>query len=93
MTTLAHTATPWRDDASVIGLVGLAHASSHFSHLLLPLMFPVFIKTFGLSYSELGFLMSVFFLGGSLLLASLSKSSLVFVCDLVLFLAGWSARG
>ena len=61
MTTMTSTATPWRDDASVIGLVGLAHASSHFSHLLLPLMFPVFIKTFGLSYSELGFLMSVFF--------------------------------
>ena len=53
---------PWRQDAAVIGFVGLAHASSHFSHLLLPLMFPVFMKTFGLSYSELGFLMSVFFI-------------------------------
>ena len=61
MTTLAHTETPWRTDAAVIGLVGLAHASSHFSHLLLPLMFPVFGKTFGLSYSEMGLLMSVFF--------------------------------
>jgi hypothetical protein len=30
-----------RQDASIIGMVGLAHASSHFSHLLLPLMFPV----------------------------------------------------
>lgn len=61
MTTLAQTDTPWRNDATVIGLVGLAHASSHFSHLLLPLMFPVFGKTFGLSYSEMGLLMSVFF--------------------------------
>jgi len=61
MTTLASPQTPWRRDATVIGLVGLAHASSHFSHLLLPLMFPVFIKTFGLSYAELGALMSVFF--------------------------------
>jgi len=60
MTTLTQTDTPWRDDVAVIGLVGLAHASSHFSHLLLPLMFPVFMKTFGLSYSELGFLMTVF---------------------------------
>ena len=50
-----------RQDASVIGLVGLAHASSHFSHLLLPLMFPIFVKEFGFSYSELGLLMSVFF--------------------------------
>jgi MFS family permease len=48
-------------DASVIGLVGLAHASSHFAHLLLPLMFPVFMQEFGLSFSQLGLLMTVFF--------------------------------
>ncbi len=54
-------ATSLKQDASIIGLVGLAHASSHFSHLLLPLMFPLFIKEFGFSYSELGLLMSVFF--------------------------------
>jgi FSR family fosmidomycin resistance protein-like MFS transporter len=50
-----------RQDAGVIGLVSLAHAGSHFSHLLLPLMFPVFMTEFGLSYSELGLLMTVFF--------------------------------
>jgi len=61
MTILNPASNPWRDDVAVIGLVGVAHASSHFSHLLLPLMFPVFISTFGLSYSELGFLMTVFF--------------------------------
>ena len=61
MTTLNPVSSPWRDDAAVIGLVGIAHASSHFSHLLLPLMFPVFMSTFGLSYAELGFLMTVFF--------------------------------
>jgi MFS family permease len=54
-------AIPLRQDATVIGLVGLAHAASHFGHLLLPLMFPVFIKEFGLSYSELGLLMTTFF--------------------------------
>ncbi len=52
---------PLRQDALVIGLVGLAHASSHFAHLLLPLMFPVFMKEFGLSFAQLGLLMSVFF--------------------------------
>ena len=52
---------PLRQDAAIIGLVGLAHASSHFGHLLLPLMFPVFTREFGLSFSELGFLMTVFF--------------------------------
>jgi len=52
---------PLKHDASIIALVGLAHASSHFAHLLLPLMFPVFMKEFGLSFSELGLLMTTFF--------------------------------
>ena len=60
-TTVISDATPWRQDAWVMGLVGLVHASSHFSHLLLPLMFPAFIHDFGLSYAQLGLLMSVFF--------------------------------
>ncbi len=62
-TTLDSTArtVPLRQDAHIIGLVGLAHASSHFGHLLLPLLFPVFMKEFGLSYSELGLLMTTFF--------------------------------
>ena len=47
---------PWREDARVMGLVGVAHASSHFSHLLLPLMFPVFVQEFGWRYAELGML-------------------------------------
>ncbi|MFN9745841.1 MAG: MFS transporter [Betaproteobacteria bacterium] len=50
-----------RADFTVIGLVGLAHATSHFFHLLLPPLFPVFMREFGLSYSELGLLVSVFF--------------------------------
>ena len=51
----------WRNDAKVTGLVGMAHASSHFSHLLLPLMFPVFMRDFGWSFSELGLLSTLFF--------------------------------
>lgn len=50
-----------RQDATVIGLVGLAHGTSHFSHLLLAPLFPVFIRDFGLSYSDVGLLMSIFF--------------------------------
>ena len=67
---------PLKQDASVIGLVGLAHASSHFSHLLLPLMFPIFIKEFGFSYSELGLLMSVFFV-----VSGLGQASAGFLVD------------
>ncbi len=52
---------PLRQDAAVIGLVGLAHATSHFSHLLLAPLFPVFIRDFGLSFADVGLLMTVFF--------------------------------
>jgi MFS family permease len=52
---------PLRQDATVIGLVGLAHGTSHFSHLLLAPLFPVFMRDFGLSYSDVGLLMSLFF--------------------------------
>ena len=58
---MAAPAVPMQQDAAIIGLVGLAHASSHFGHLLLPLMFPVFMTEFGLSFSELGLLMTTFF--------------------------------
>lgn len=44
-----------------MGLVGLAHATSHFSHLLLAPFFPIFMAEFGLSFSDMGLLMSIFF--------------------------------
>jgi MFS family permease len=63
MTTIAGTAPlpPLRQDAGVIGLVGLAHLISHFSQLLLAPLFPWLKDAFGASYVELGFLMTVFF--------------------------------
>jgi MFS transporter, FSR family, fosmidomycin resistance protein len=48
-------------DAKVIGLVSLAHAMSHFSHLLLVPLFPIFQKEFALSFSQLGLLVTIFF--------------------------------
>ncbi|MCT9811448.1 MFS transporter [Acidovorax sp. Be4] len=53
---------PLRQDARTIGLIGLAHGSSHFFHLLLPPLFPWLIADFGYSYSELSVLLSVFFI-------------------------------
>mgnify|MGYP000564761223 CR=1 FL=1 len=52
---------PLAQDVKVITLVSLAHAMSHFSHLLLVPLFPIFQKDFALSFSHLGFLVSVFF--------------------------------
>ena len=46
---------------ATIGLIGLAHGTSHFFHMLLPPLFPLFIRDFGFSYSELGLLVSTFF--------------------------------
>ena len=48
-------------DAEVIGLVGLAHGTSHFFHLLLPPLFPWLMPEFGLTFTQAGFLMTVFF--------------------------------
>ncbi len=53
---------PLGQDAKIIGLVSLAHAISHFSHMLLVPLFPVFQKEFALSFSQLGFLVTVFFI-------------------------------
>ncbi|WP_374565409.1 MFS transporter [Ideonella sp.] len=50
-----------RRDFATIGLIGLAHGCSHFFHMLLPPLFPAFIRDFGLSYSELGLLVTTFF--------------------------------
>ncbi|MGH8631183.1 MAG: MFS transporter, partial [Burkholderiales bacterium] len=52
----------FRRDAQVIGLVGLAHGTSHFYHLALAPLFPWLKDAFALSYSELGLLMTVFFI-------------------------------
>lgn len=48
-------------DVRVVGLLSLAHGSSHFFHLILPPMFPWLKNEFGFSYAELGLLMSIFF--------------------------------
>jgi MFS transporter, FSR family, fosmidomycin resistance protein len=50
-----------REDAIVIGLVGLAHSVSHFSQLLLAPLFPWLKDAFAVSYAELGLLMTIFF--------------------------------
>jgi len=50
-----------RTDARVIALVGVAHGTSHFYHLILAALFPWLKPAFGLSYAELGLLLTAFF--------------------------------
>lgn len=55
------TASTLRSDASLIGLVGLAHGISHFSQLILAPLFPWLKDAFNVSYTELGAVLTVFF--------------------------------
>lgn len=49
------------NDVELITLIGIAHSISHFFHLLIAPLFPWIKAEFGLSYSELGLLMTVFY--------------------------------
>lgn len=60
-TPLPTPAVPLSRDAGVIGLVGIAHLVSHFSQLILPPLFPWLKDALGASYTQLGFLMTIFF--------------------------------
>jgi MFS family permease len=61
MGSLAIPPAPLRRDATLIGLVGLAHGVSHFSQLLLAPLFPWLKAEFGVSYAQLGLLLTIFF--------------------------------
>ena len=52
---------PGRSQARVIGLISLAHGASHFYQLALPPLFPHLKEAFAVSYTELGTLMTVFY--------------------------------
>ena len=59
-----------RKDAEVIGLVSVAHGTSHFYQLILAPLFPWLKVEFGLSYAELGFLMTMFFIVSTIMQAA-----------------------
>ena len=50
-----------RHDATVISLVGFAHGTSHFFHFVMPPLFPWLMRDFGLSFTQVGAAMTVFF--------------------------------
>jgi FSR family fosmidomycin resistance protein-like MFS transporter len=51
-----------RHDVLVMAVVGIAHGTSHFFQLVLPPLFPFLIAEFTVNYTELGLLMTTFFL-------------------------------
>ena len=50
-----------RRDVRIIGWVGVAHGASHFYQLALPPLFPFIHAQEGVSYTQLGFLIAVFY--------------------------------
>jgi FSR family fosmidomycin resistance protein-like MFS transporter len=61
---MSATATPansLRQDATVISLVGFAHGTSHFFHFMIPPLFPWLMAEFGLSFTQVGLAMTLFF--------------------------------
>src|SRR5689334_10805275 len=55
-----------RRDAKVMALVGVAHFSSHFFQLVMPPLFPLMRDGLGVSFTELGLVMTVFFASSGL---------------------------
>jgi FSR family fosmidomycin resistance protein-like MFS transporter len=51
-----------RTENATMAIVGIAHGTSHFFHLTLAPLFPWLKDAFSLSYSELGLLVTVFFI-------------------------------
>ena len=55
-----------RQDVTVIGLVALAHYSSHVMQLALPPLFPILHAVFGVSFTELGLVVTLFYVASGL---------------------------
>jgi len=60
MSAIAATRGPNRD-VHVIGTVGTAHFTSHFMQLALPPLFPILHLAFGVSFTELGLMVTLFY--------------------------------
>ena len=48
-------------DLRIIGIIGAAHGGSHFFQLVLPPLFPLLRETFGVTWTELGLVMTAFY--------------------------------
>ena len=68
-------------DHEVIALVGLAHGTSHFFHLMLPTLFPWLMRDFSLSFTDVGLLTTTFFV-----ISGIGQALAGFVVDRV---GGW----
>ncbi len=68
-------------DREVIALVGLAHGTSHFFHLMLPPLFPWLMPDFSLGFTDVGLLTTTFFV-----ISGIGQALAGFIVDRV---GGW----
>jgi MFS family permease len=59
-------ADSFRRDARVIGVIGFAHASSHFLQLALPPLFPLLRAEFAVSWTLLGLVAGIFYVASGI---------------------------
>ena len=81
MSAATPTTASLRNDATVISLVGFAHATSHFFHFVMPPLFPFLMKEFGLTFTQVGGAMTAFFV-----VSGIGQALAGFVVDRV---GGW----
>jgi MFS transporter, FSR family, fosmidomycin resistance protein len=55
-----------RTDFEIISLVGFAHGTSHFFHLVLPSLFPWLMRDFALNFTQAGSLTAAFFVASGI---------------------------
>ncbi len=67
---------PSPTDWKVIGLVGVAHSSSHFYQLVIPALYAALVSTFDLDFARFGLLISVFYI-----LSGIGQASSGFIVD------------
>jgi len=55
-----------RSDVEVISLMGVAHGTSHFFHLMVPSLFPWLMREFSLNFTQAGSLTAAFFVASGI---------------------------
>ena len=60
-------AAPANRDIKVMALIGIAHGCSHFFQLVLPPLFPFLKDVFAVSYTQLGLVMTLFYVTSGML--------------------------
>src|SRR6187402_493809 len=93
MATATAPAAGLRRDATVISLVGFCHGTSHFFHFVLPTLFPWLMRDFGLTFTQVGATMTVFFVVGGIGLLALAALGIAVSQNLGMLFAAAAVAG